>query len=231
MNKLLALFFIISFGYSNAQVKSLEPADFYNETKNNNSLQLLDLRSDSDFRDGHIKKAVNYDYNDDGFETYVLFKFDKKTPLYIYCYTGTRSAEAKNYLKELGFTTVVELQGGFSNWTRSSKPYVSSRIFTTPIAPFTMADLEREIKTNKTLLVDFYATWCGPCKKMKPILQKVGADNPNVKLIQIDAEKSEDISSLFAVREIPTLVLFKNGKQVWRGSGVMTEKEVKKLVQ
>lgn len=214
-----------------AQVQSLQPDEFEAQLKTEQPAQLLDLRDDDDFANGHIKKAVNYDYNDEGFESFVLRNFNRKKPLFIYCFSGVRSNEAKMYLKELGFTRVFELEKGFANWTASSKPYVASKAFTKPIAAFTMQDLEREIKTHKMLLVDFYADWCGPCKEMKPTLLKIARENPNIKLLQIDSEKSEDIVALFKVYEIPTLILFKNGQQYWRDSGIKTERQLKKVIQ
>lgn len=214
-----------------AQIKTLSPNEFYTQLKSAGNAQLLDLRNDADFKSGHIKKAINFDYNSEGFENFVLKNFDLNKQLFIYCYAGIRSTEAKVYLSELGFKNVVELEKGFTNWTSSSKPYVSSQAFTKPIAAFTMKDLEREINSNDKLLVDFYADWCGPCKKMKPILQKIAREDPNVKLIQVDADKSEDIVNLFKVYEIPTLILFKNGRQNWRDSGIKTERELRSVIQ
>lgn len=227
---LLFLLLLFSFGLK-AQIKSLNPNDFSEHLKSIENAQLLDLRNDNDFKAGHIKKAVNFDYNTDGFEDFVLNRFAQNQPLFIYCYAGIRSNEAKVYLSELGFKNVIELENGFTNWTSKSKPYVSSQAFTKPVAAFTVKDLDREIKTNQVLLVDFYADWCGPCKKMKPILQKIARENPNVKLLQVDADKSEDIVNAYKVNEIPTLILFKNGRQNWRDSGIKTEGELRSVIQ
>lgn len=214
-----------------AQHITLAPDEFYAKLKTEQTLQLLDLRDDADFVNGHIKKAVNYDYNADGFESFALQKFNKSKPLYLYCFSGVRSGEAKIYLSELGFTKIIELEKGFANWVANSQPYISNKPFTKPIAAFTMEDLEREIETNKVLLVDFYADWCGPCKEMKPMLLKIAHENPNVKLLQIDSEKSEDIVAFYKVTEIPTLFLFKNGRQYWRNSGIKTESELRQVIQ
>lgn len=233
MNRSVVFLFLIllfSFGLK-AQIKSLNPTDFLEKLKSVQNPQLLDLRDDTDFSIGHLKKAVNFDYNADGFEDFVLNRFAQDQPLFIYCYAGIRSSQAKTYLSELGFKNVIELERGFTNWTASSKPYVSSRAFTKPIAAFTVKDLDREIKSNQVLLVDFYADWCGPCKKMKPILQKIARENPNVKLLQVDADKSEDIVNAYKVNEIPTLILFKNGRQNWRDSGIKTEVELRSVIQ
>ncbi len=228
---LLVFLFILFANSLFAQTTTLGPTDFLEKLKSVENPQLLDLRNDTDFSIGHLKKAVNFDYNADGFEEFVLNRFAQNQPLFVYCYAGIRSSQAKIYLSELGFKNVVELEKGFANWTANSKPYVSSRAFTKPIAAFTIKDLDQEIKTNQVLLVDFYADWCGPCKKMKPILQKIAKANPNVKLLQIDADKSEDIVNAYQVNEIPTLILFKNGRQNWRDSGIKTEQELRSVIQ
>jgi thioredoxin len=226
----VTLFLLVSISLK-AQVTTLSPNDFYNRLKTVDNPQLFDLRNDTDFGVGHVKKAVNFDYNSEGFESFLLGNFDQNQPLFIYCYAGIRSSQAKTYISELGFKNVIELEKGFANWTASSKPYVSSQAFTKPIAAFTTKDFEREIRTTEILLVDFYADWCGPCKKMKPILQKIARENPHVKLLQVDADKSEDIVNAYKVNEIPTLILFKNGQQNWRDSGIKTERELRNVIQ
>ena len=77
------------------------------------------------------------------------------------------------------------------------------------------------IKSEKPVLVDFFATWCGPCKMMHPILeelhQKVGE---KARIITIDVDKNEQLSALYNVRSVPTLIIFQNGEVKWRASGV-----------
>lgn len=231
LSKLCTSFFLLLTPILQAQVSSLSPDDFYDKLKTEQAPQLLDLRNDKDFANGHIKKAINYDYNDEGFEHFVLQNFNREKTLYIYCLSGVRSSEAIIYLSELGFKKIVELEKGLVNWSANSKPYVSRKAFTKPITAFTLQDLEREIGTNKLLLVNFYANECEPCKEMKPTLLKIARENPSVKLLQIDPEKSEGIVALFKAYEIPTLILFKNGRQYWRDSGIKTEEQLKQVFQ
>jgi len=84
-----------------------------------------------------------------------------------------------------------------------------------------MSDFNDIIGGHKPTLVDFYATWCGPCKVQSPILEdvksKVG-DNANV--IKIDVDKNKDLAVQYRVQSVPTLILFKDGEQVWRAAGV-----------
>ena len=77
------------------------------------------------------------------------------------------------------------------------------------------------IHSGKTVLVDFYTEWCGPCKMMQPILQELkGMVDENVRVIKIDVDKNPEIAAKYQIRGVPTLMIFKNGNLVWRQSGV-----------
>jgi thioredoxin 1 len=89
-----------------------------------------------------------------------------------------------------------------------------------------MSDFNEIINSEKPTLVDFYATWCGPCQMLTPILEGVSTEvGDNAKVLKIDIEKNMETASQYGVRSVPTLILFKEGKEVWRQTG-LTQKNV-----
>ena len=88
------------------------------------------------------------------------------------------------------------------------------------------------IKSETPVLVDFYADWCGPCKMLAPILKQVKDElGEAIKIVKIDVDKNAGIASKFNVRGVPTMLLFKNGKQLWRQSGVLQKNDIVQVVK
>ena len=83
------------------------------------------------------------------------------------------------------------------------------------------------INQDKPVLVDFFATWCGPCQTMAPILKQVKDElGEKVTIIKIDVDKNQALASKFQVRGVPTFVLYKNGKQVWKQAGLVSKRDL-----
>lgn len=87
------------------------------------------------------------------------------------------------------------------------------------------------INSETPVLVDFYADWCGPCKTLAPILKQVKDElGEAVKILKIDVDKNQPLASQFQVRGVPTMILFKNGKQLWRQSGVLQKNQLVSII-
>lgn len=97
-----------------------------------------------------------------------------------------------------------------------------------------MEKFEELIKGNVPVLVDYFATWCGPCKMMHPILEEVKKQlGDKVKILKIDIDVPANRQSVYTyqVQSVPTLMLFKDGKMVWRQSGVVQAKPLKEIIE
>ena len=88
------------------------------------------------------------------------------------------------------------------------------------------------INSETPVLVDFYADWCGPCKVMAPILQEVKTNmGDEVRIIKIDVDNNQALAGQYRIMSIPTLVMFKNGKEVWRQVGVLSASAIRQKVR
>ncbi len=94
-----------------------------------------------------------------------------------------------------------------------------------------MASFDQVIASNKPVLIDFFAEWCGPCKMMPPILRQVKDElGDRVKILKIDVDKNPKIAARYQIRGVPTLMIFKNSQTVWQQSGVVPAHELVRVL-
>lgn len=228
------LFKILSLGLllfmscrSSAQVKKVPAATFKSAIESQEHPQLIDVRTPEEFAKGHLNQAQNINWNDDDFNNRVD-KLDKTKPVYVYCQGGGRSASAAARLAELGFKDIVDMEGGVMAWRVADLPLEE---VTNNASGMSKEAYQELITKGNYVLVDFYAEWCGPCKKMKPFLDKIAKDKKlNIEVIRIDVDQHSSLATLLAVEALPTLKMYKEGSEVWQHVGYIDEQKLKAAI-
>jgi len=152
---------------------------------------------------------------------------DKTKPVYVYCAAGSRSKDAAQWMRSNGYTTIYELTGGFIKWKAENKPVEGMP----EIKPMTMEAFTAELAAKGITLVDIGAEWCAPCRTMEPVLQSLQQEMAGkYKLVRIDAGRETELMKQLKASEIPTFIVYKNGKEVWRKTGVIDLEELKKAI-
>jgi thioredoxin 1 len=90
---------------------------------------------------------------------------------------------------------------------------------------------EDVLACDKIVLVDFFATWCGPCRVLVPILEELANENPHIRVVTVNVDEEPDLAIAYEVKNLPTLLVFKNGKVVARNIGSVTNYEIEELIQ
>lgn len=213
---------------SSAQKSSLSPTEFADKIKELPDAIILDVRTPGEFSEGHIKNATNLDWNGTTFLTEIE-KMDKSKPILVYCLSGGRSGEAASKMRSIGFEQVYELSGGMMKWKGEKMPEETTQLDNEN--GYSLAQYNELLNSDKLVLIDIYAEWCGPCKKMKPFLDEISKELADkVVIIRIDANKNKSLCDSLGVEGLPTLKLYKNKELVWSNLGFITkEKLLEKL--
>lgn len=220
---LLCLLFINCNSQTSKNIETIAPTAFAQQLKAVPNAQLIDVRTPQEFSGEHIDNAVNINWNGDDFAGKAS-KYDKSKPIFVYCKVGGRSIQAANKLAEMGFTKIYNLDGGMMKWSAAGLSPPSDKIIG-------MCDQEygEMLKSDKKVLVDFYADWCAPCKKMAPYLLKMQAEmKDKVTIVRLNADENKTMISKLKVDDLPALFLYENGKVTWEHKGFISEEELRK---
>ena len=198
--------------------------EFADKIKNTPEAQLVDVRTKGEFKGGHIANASNVELSSPDFKS-MAAALDKDKPVLVYCLSGGRSAKAADYFRNEGFKEVYEMPGGMMEWRSKNLPEVKLVATSDGIS---VKEYQAMLQSNKTILVDFYAEWCAPCKKMKPYLDKISEElKENVTVIRIDADQNPVLCKEMGVAALPVLKIYKGEKEIWSRTGFVDEETLR----
>lgn len=187
---------------------------------------IVDVRTPDEFSKGHLVNALNYDWNGSSFDKQTA-TLDKSQPVFVYCLSGGRSADAASKMRKDGFKEVYELDGGIMSWR--SNNFAETTAETAVAKGMSKAQYEALLEGDKLVLVDFYADWCAPCKKMKPYLEEISKEMADeVVVVRINIDDHAALSQELKIEGIPVLKIYKNKKLTWDNMGYVEKEEVLK---
>ncbi len=229
-NLIIILFLTLLPVSGNAQAvrngNSLSVVEFSQKLDQTKDAQLVDVRTPGEFRNGHLKSALNIDWKSDDFAEKAA-ALDKNKPVFLYCMSGPRSTAAAAKLQDMGFKTIYDMQGGMMKWRNADLPEVK----VSASAGMSLTQYNELLKSGTPVLVDFYAEWCAPCKKMEPYLRKIAAEMPDrIKVVRINADENTELCKALDVSALPVLKLYKNNTLIWDYLGFIEEMELKKRI-
>lgn len=235
VTKGLFLFLVFLFSQSCQQsngqkVTKLEVDDAKKLIEATAAIQILDVRTPNEVAKGVIAGAKVYDYNANELPK-AIADLDKEKPVLVYCLAGGRSADAAAELAKAGFSQVYDLKGGILAWNKNGNQLVNNKVGNGKTSLNSAHELEEIIANKQTVLVDFYAPWCGPCKKMAPHIEVLAKANPKLKILKVNIDENQGLAKLYNIDEIPTFLSIKAGKIVNRSIGLQSEKALDALVQ
>ena len=229
MKKILTLSllcFLLIACESYSQKTILAPSDFEKELSQND-VQLLDVRTAGEFQSGHLKNALQANWNNKAEFKDRTSHLDIKKPVLVYCAAGSRSSAAGDWLMQQGFK-VKELKGGIISWKQSNKPVAQS----SNEKPITATEYKVLTNLAAVVLIDFGADWCPPCIKMEPVIEQLKKDlGDKYTLVKVDAGVQTELMKQVNVESIPTFIIYKNGSESWRKTGIVDINELKQKIQ
>ncbi|MDQ6470682.1 thioredoxin domain-containing protein [Flavobacterium sp. LHD-80] len=203
-------------GFSQTKSSNTVSLDvYYSKIQAEKNPQIIDARGPEEFALNHLLGAVNFNLESKDYAQKIA-KLDKSKPVFTYSIGAGRSVWLADDLLKKGFKEAYSLEGGIANWIGSGKPF-----FANSKSKLTLAEYNKIISDNKTVLVDIGSVYCGACKKVKPVLETIKAQyGSNLKIVEIDLEdNTQVIADLKTIKVFPTLILYQNGKIILKKEG------------
>jgi len=185
---------------------------------------VLDVRTPEEYKRSHLPNGVNISWTDPLFDGKIQ-NVDRHATVFVYCLSGSRSAEAARFMRKNGYTTVYELNGGILTWQEAGLPLKVSK----KAESMSLADFQHQVEKGR-ILIDFHAAWCQPCKKMAPYLQRT-AEAQGLTLWRINVDEHPTLSRQLKVYALPYLQVRQDGKKIWDYTGFLDEGSLTKYLQ
>lgn len=191
------------------------------------SAQLIDARTHEEFIQNHIKGAINIDPASAGYAKQIA-ELAKEKPVFIYSIANGRSVTVAKELRAKGFKEVNVLPGGIANWIGSGYPIISN---TKKGLALSSAQFNTLTGSSDLVLVDFGSRYCGACKQLIPVLDSLEKKQDlKAKIIRIEAYDNTELLKDLKINQLPTLVLYQGGKQIWKKAGLSSAAELETLI-
>ncbi len=209
---------------------NLDAVAFNQKMLSTDSAIVIDVRTPGEFAQGYINHAVNINFNSADFET-SIDKLDKNKSYFVYCYSGGRSSKAASFMRSNGFTKVYELMNGMLAWKSKNLPLAGAagQVNNDMIS---MAEYKKMLVSDSVVLIDYYAPWCEPCKKLKPMLEAIQKQyKGKITVLRLDIDENKQLATDLSIDAIPLLKIFHKGTEVWSYKGLIGVEDLKKAVE
>ena len=188
--------------------------------------QILDVRSPAEYKENHLKHAVNLDVKNGETAKTTISTLDKQKPVFVYSINNGRSGVIARQLREQGFNEVYELPGGIAHWIGAGKPIESKAGQGISIEEFKLSVAAKDL-----VLVDVGSRYCGGCKKLEPVVDSIEHEQTDLlKLIKVELYDNRTLIKALSIESVPTLILYKAGKVIWKKSGNITKAEIQNVI-
>lgn len=209
---------------------NLNPIEFQKAIEKEGGI-ILDVRTPQEVSSGAIENASTIDIYDQDFERKIS-KIQKDKTVFVYCKSGGRSSQAAKLLVKSGQAKVVNLSGGIMAWQATQLPLIrTTEKEDKSIQELSISDFDTMLNQNNLVLADFHTLWCMPCRKISPIIDELKEEYvSSAQVLRIDMDNSELLAESFEIKAVPTLILFKDSKEIWRHTGLISKEELTQLL-
>ncbi|AYQ36222.1 thioredoxin [Runella sp. SP2] len=210
---------------------AISAAEAHKRIKDNPKLTIVDVRTPEEYAQGHLENAHNIDWNSNSFEN-KIDGFERDKPILVYCLSGARSAAAAEKMRSFGFKNVLEMENGMMAWRAAQLPETTANVSVAKPAGMNRDQFDAALNSPKLVLIDFYADWCAPCKKMAPYLEEIKTEmGDKVEVVRINTDDSAELASQLSIEGLPTVLVYKNKTMIWKNVGYIGKEELVKHLQ